>query len=131
MHSESHQRPILGSCRSVFLRLFAGAVSVALGACGATDNPLAPTAADEALAPASESAAPDYLLTGTSQRILFSSSRKGGYDMFKSDPQGDNVVGLTSFATPDGGGLVLGQQAHRDGTRPAGRSKGRSTRTST
>lgn len=98
MHSESHQRPILGSSRSVLLRLFAVALSVALGACGATDDPLAPAAADEALAPASESAAPNYVLTGTSQRIVFNSARKGGYDIFKMDPLGYNVVGLTTSA---------------------------------
>ena len=98
MHSESHQRPILGSSRSVLAPLFALALSVALGGCGATDNPLAPAAADEALSPASESAAPAYALTGTSQRIVFNSARKGGYDIFKMDPLGHSVVGLTTSA---------------------------------
>jgi len=90
MLSPRHQSPILGSSRSMLPRLFALALSVALGACGATDNPLAPATADEALAPASESAVPDYLITGTSQRIVFNSARKGGYDIFKMDPLGHN-----------------------------------------
>ena len=84
--------------RSALPVLLALAVPLALGACGATDNPLAPAAADEPLAPASESAAPDYVLTGTSQRIVFNSARKGGYDIFKMDPLGQNVVGLTTNA---------------------------------
>jgi Tol biopolymer transport system component len=98
MSTESHPSPTLGSSRSVLLRLSALALSVALAACGATDDPLAPAATDEALAPTSESAAPAYALTGTSQRIVFNSARKGGYDIFKMDPLGHNVVGLTTSA---------------------------------
>jgi TolB protein len=84
---------------SMLSRLFTGAVLVALGAC---DSPLAP--ADTAPAPAEEAfvladqpAAPDLALAITGQRIVFSSSRKGGYNLFKMDPQGNNVVRLTSF----------------------------------
>lgn len=73
-------------------------LAMALAACNGADNPLAPAAAEEALAPASESAAPAYVLTATSQRIVFNSARKGGYDIFKMDPLGHNVVGLTTSA---------------------------------
>jgi Tol biopolymer transport system component len=98
MLSPNHQDTILGSPCSVLPRLFALALSLALGACGATDDPLAPAGADEALPPAGERAAPDYVLSGTSERIVFNSARKGGYDIFKMDPLGHYVTGLTTSA---------------------------------
>jgi hypothetical protein len=73
---------------------------LALGACDGGDNPLAP--ADTAPAPAQEALVPtdqpDLALATTGQRIVFSSNRKGGYNLFRMDPQGNNVARLTSFA---------------------------------
>ena len=99
------QLPILRRLRSAFSRLLALAVLVALGACDGADSPtaagpepLAPP--DNQLSPATESPASDYVGTaGTLQRIVFMSSRKGGIELFKMDPQGNNVARLTT--TPD------------------------------
>lgn len=101
MLSPSYQHPMSRSFRSALPRLLVLAASLALGACD--DSPLAPAdtpgaPAEEALVPTDQPAAPDLALATTGQRILFSSSRKGGYDLFKMDPQGYNVVRLTSFA---------------------------------
>lgn len=82
--------------RSVLPRILLGG-SLALGACDGADNQLAPTSPDEPLAAGSEAAAPEYALTaGTAQRIVFTSYRKGNAEIFKMDPQGSNVVRLTS-----------------------------------
>lgn len=56
-----------------------------------------------ALAPTSEPAAepstPDYALAaGTGQRIVFTSYRNGGGDLYKVDPQGNSVARLTGMA---------------------------------
>jgi Tol biopolymer transport system component len=99
------QFPMLRRLRAVFSRVFALAVPLALGACEGADNPLAP--AEEVLAPASEAApseavaAGEALALGTLQRIVFTSTRKGGYDIYKMDPQGNSVVPLTSSADID------------------------------
>ena len=74
--------------------LLALAVPLAFGACAGGDTPLEPA---DALS-AGELPSPDLALVTTGQRILFSSSRRGTFDLFKSDPQGDNLVRLTSFA---------------------------------
>ena len=74
--------------------LLALAVPLAFGACAGGDTPLEPA---DALS-AGELPSPDLALVTTGQRILFSSSRKGTFDLFKSDPQGDNLGRLTSFA---------------------------------
>ena len=103
MLSPSRQHPMLQSSCSTLPRLLLLAASLALGACDGGDSPLAPAdtppaPSEEALVPDDQSVAPDLALATTAQRILFSSSRKGGYDLFKMDPQGYNVARLTSFA---------------------------------
>jgi Tol biopolymer transport system component len=87
-----HARPCRR--RSVLPQLFALAVLLALGACDG-DSPFAP--AKEAVGAAGQPASPDLALATTAQRILFSSYRKGSYDVFKMDPLGSNVLRLTSF----------------------------------
>src|SRR5919197_6403266 len=78
------------------------ALSLTIAACDAGDSPLAPDGAEPA---APESAppdmAPDLLTAGTGPRILFSSSRSGGTDIYRMDPNGNNVVRVTSFSGPD------------------------------
>lgn len=102
MLSLSPRHPTVRSCRFL-LALLGFAVPLALGACGGDDSPLAPTDPsptpdEQTLAPAEQTDAPDLLLAGTGQRILFSSARTGaGYDIFRMDPQGYNVVRMTSF----------------------------------
>ena len=102
MLSPSPRQPTLRSSRFL-LALLALAVPLALGACGSDDSPLAPadpspTPDEQTLAPAEQTDAPDLLLAGTGQRILFSSARTGaGYDIFRMDPQGNNVVRMTNF----------------------------------
>jgi Tol biopolymer transport system component len=79
------------------------ALSLALAACDGSENPLAPDAAEpvapEAAAP--EAAAPDFLTAGTGPRILFSSARTGGTDIYRMDPYGNNLVRVTSFSGPE------------------------------
>jgi Tol biopolymer transport system component len=99
MLSSRRQDPILHSSHSVIPLLVVLTLSGALGACGDSDSPLAPGGADEAPTPPSGPTTPDYAVTaGTSQRIVFNSARKGGYDIFKMDPLGYNVVPLTQSA---------------------------------
>ena len=102
MLSPSSQHPTPRSYHLLVARLLALAIPLAFGACGGDDSPLAPTdpspaPAEQTLAPTEQVAAPDLALVTTGQRILFSSARNGGYDLFKMDPQGYNVVRLTSF----------------------------------
>ena len=87
MRSPSSQYPMLH-------RLLALAVPLALGACAGADTPLEP----DSPASAEGLASPELALATTGQRILFSSSRKGSMDLFKSNPQGTSLVRLTSFA---------------------------------
>ncbi len=89
--------------RSVPFLLLTLATLLALGACNGGDSPLAPT--DQPPAPAEESfvstgqpGTPDLALATTVQRIVFSSFRKGGWDLFRMNPQGYDVVRLTSLA---------------------------------
>jgi Tol biopolymer transport system component len=94
--------PIARRLRALLSRLFALAVLVALGACDGADSPVAPTGADEALPPSAEPppgeavAGGDMALLTTSQRIVFTSARKGGRDIFTMDPQGYNIVRRTA-----------------------------------
>jgi Tol biopolymer transport system component len=96
--------PRLRQLRGWLPRLLAVAVVVALGACGA-DSPTAPgdevlSPTESQLPPATASLASDFVGTaGTLQRIVFMSSRKGAAELYKMDPQGTNVVRLTT--TPD------------------------------
>jgi TolB protein len=102
MFPDGWRHPTLRSLRFLDPALLVAAL--ALGACSGADNPLAPAGTDEPASPAdvptasaTESAAPDVVLAaGTSQRIVFTSTRKGGYDIFKMDPLGSSVAPLTS-----------------------------------
>jgi Tol biopolymer transport system component len=93
MPSPSSRSSMLRGCSTRLHLMLALAVPLAFGACDG-DTPLEP--AD--LPSAGDLASPDLALVTTGQRILFSSSRKGTFDLFKSDAQGDNLVRLTSFA---------------------------------
>lgn len=94
MFSPCSYRPGLG-------RLLALVAPLAFAACAGDDSPLAP--ADAPAAPATagsaavETAAPDQALLASAQRILFVSTRAGGYDVFKMDPTGANVARVTFF----------------------------------
>jgi TolB protein len=100
MTSLDPQLPMVRSYRPALAPLLAFAVSLAL-ACGGDESPLAPAdpssaSAEQAAAPA-DTAAPSLDLVSTGQRLLFSSSRKGGYDIFRMDTHGYGVTQLTSF----------------------------------
>jgi hypothetical protein len=64
------------------------ALALALGAaaCDGADSPVAPDGA-EPRAPQSTTPAPDFLTAGTGPRILFSSARTGGTDIYRMDPR--------------------------------------------
>ena len=94
MPSPRSQYPMCLTRSTRLFLLLALAVPLALGACAGGDTPLEPADAPSAGEPPSRTL-PWWLRL---QRILFSSSRKGGYDLFKMDPQGYNVVRVTSFA---------------------------------
>jgi Tol biopolymer transport system component len=94
MRSPSSQYPMLRRSTTRLHLLLALAVPPAFGACAEGDSALEPADTPSA----DELASPDLALATTGQRILFSSSRKGTFDLFKSDAQGDNLVRLTSFA---------------------------------
>jgi len=91
--------------RAVLLALLAGAAA-SVTACGGDQDPMAPSTADPfaetaADAPVVSSAAPELLTAGTGPRILFSSARTGGFDIYRMAPDGSGVVRLTSFAGAD------------------------------
>jgi Tol biopolymer transport system component len=100
--------PILRRLRAAVSRLVALIAALAIGACAGGDNPLAPAAtADQsapaedpmpaAADPASDSVAPDNVITAlTTQRIVFTSTRNGNYDIFKMDPQGGSIAPLAT-----------------------------------
>jgi Tol biopolymer transport system component len=87
-------------CRFRLPRPLVLAVSLALGACDGGGDLLAPASADDALAPAAESAAPGGALAAiTAPRIAFTSYRNNGHpDIYLMDPLGGNVTRLTSWA---------------------------------
>lgn len=113
MFARNCQRSTPPSFRSVLPGLLAATIGLTLAACGSAGDALAPSSTDQQLAPAdatlasgdaplattSESAGPDLTALSTTQRIAFTSTRKGGYDIYKMDPQGYNVTALTSAAT--------------------------------
>jgi TolB protein len=78
------------------------ALSLALAACDGGESPLAPEAAEpaapETVGSESVPAMPELLTAGTGPRILFSSARTGGTDLYRMDPSGNNVVRVTSFS---------------------------------
>jgi Tol biopolymer transport system component len=81
------------------LRTAALALSLTIAACDGGESPLAPNAAEPAtpeIAPVAP--APELLTAGTGPRILFSSARSGGTDIYRMDPDGNNVVRVTSFS---------------------------------
>ncbi|HEY3011984.1 MAG TPA: hypothetical protein VGJ36_04495 [Gemmatimonadales bacterium] len=84
-----HQR------RSVLALLLAFAVTLSLAACDGADDLLAP-ATDPAPSEALSSGAVLTLTTG--QRIAFLSYRNGHPDIYKMDPQGNNIAPLTNSA---------------------------------
>ena len=85
------------------------ALALAVGACDGGQDSLAPTDSETAATPAGAPAgeAADTAASGptaalvTSQRIVFSSTRTGQFDLFKADPQGGNTVRLTSAKASD------------------------------
>jgi Tol biopolymer transport system component len=75
-------------------------LSLAAAACDG-DNPLAPGGADPAAPPSSAPGAetsPEFLTAGSGPRILFSSSRSGGWDLYRMASDGTGVVRVTSFS---------------------------------
>jgi Tol biopolymer transport system component len=88
MPARHSQQPILRT--AVF------ALALGAAACDGADSPVAPGGA-ESVVPESAAPAPDFLTAGTGPRILFSSARTGGTDIYRMDPDGNNVVRVTSF----------------------------------
>jgi Tol biopolymer transport system component len=104
MRSLASQHPMLLSFRSLIARLLSLAVPLAIAACGNESSPLAPSdspadPSGDAGAPADQ-AAPDFSLTGSGQRILFTSNRPGSsyYDLYKVDPLGGSLAHVTSLS---------------------------------
>jgi Tol biopolymer transport system component len=102
MPSISSQDSMSRPSRSLLPRRLALAAALALSACDGGESPLAPAdtptaPTEQTLAPAGQPGAPDLALATTAQRILFTSTRAGGYDIFRMDPLGYNVARLTSF----------------------------------
>ena len=97
------QYPIAGPSRRLCAGLLAITVSLALGACGADDS-FAPTRATPA--PAEDTPASEVelinALSGTLQRIVFTSYRTGRSDVYSMDPQGGNLAHLTTTPNHDG-----------------------------
>src|SRR5262245_27016867 len=83
------------------LRTAVLALSLTVAACESGDSPLAPDSPEPlARESVSETPEPDLLTAGTS-RVLFSSSRSGGTDIYSMNPDGTNPVRVTSFSGPD------------------------------
>jgi TolB protein len=81
------------------LRAAVLALSLAVAACEGADSPIAPDAAEPVVPESAPTApTPDLLTAGTGPRILFSSARTGGGDIYRMDPNGNNVVRVTSFS---------------------------------
>jgi Tol biopolymer transport system component len=71
-------------------------LSLALGACDAGDSPLGP--GDETSSGVGSTGGPEFLTAGSGPRILFTSSRSGGWDLYRMAPDGTGVVRVTSFS---------------------------------
>jgi Tol biopolymer transport system component len=90
------------SFRSGLPQMLVLALSLALGACDSAESPVNP--AEDPAAPATEPvpaeavASDNALALITSQRIAFTSTRNGGYDIYKMDTQGNNVAPLATSA---------------------------------
>ena len=100
MLCSSRQHPMLQLFQALLPRLFFLSATLALGACGDTDSPLAPGGAEEAPVTAGETlqaSAPEALVvTLSTPRIAFGSYRNGNQDIYLMDPQGYNVKRLTT-----------------------------------
>ena len=100
MLCSSRQHPMLQLFQALLPRLFFLSATLALGACGDTDSPLAPGGAEEAPVTAGETlqaSAPEALVvTVSTPRIAFGSYRNGNQDIYLMDPQGYNVKRLTT-----------------------------------
>jgi hypothetical protein len=80
------QLPIARRIRAKLRRLLALGLA-ALGACDGGDDLLAPSEAPPVASTASVE--PDLAITaGTSQRIVFTTTRNGGYDVYKMESTG-------------------------------------------
>ena len=76
------------------------ALALTVAACGDTDSPLSPEAAQPPAAEAVEAVGTPGALLST-PGILFSSSRTSGGDIYRMNPDGTGVVRVTSFAGPE------------------------------
>jgi TolB protein len=78
-------------------------VLAAVAGCGEDRDPMGPTVSEPeatgSIAPAS--AEPALLTAGSGPRILFSSARSGGIDIYRMAPDGTGLVRVTSFTGPD------------------------------
>ena len=88
------------SPRSALSRLLIVAASLALGACGDADEPLAPAGPDDPVDAVGSSPMPvEALAALTSPRIAFVSYRAGSHpDLYLMDQQGNNLVHFTTFS---------------------------------
>jgi Tol biopolymer transport system component len=90
------------SLRFGFPQMLALALSLAFGGCDSAESPLNPTEDPHAPAtepvPAEAVTSDNALALISSQRIAFTSTRNGGYDIYKMDPQGNNVGPLATSA---------------------------------
>ena len=90
--------PGMSTQSAVLLVLLAG-----VAGCGEDRNPMGPAVSDPAapgsIAPATDE--PAFLTAGSGPRILFSSARTGGFDIYRTAPDGTGLVRVTSFTGPD------------------------------
>ena len=102
MICSSRQHPMFQSFRALLPWLFFVSATLALGACDGANDPLAPAEDPLTVAaqpePSNSVASGDALALTTGQRIVFTSTRNGGYDIYKMDPQGNNVAPLATSA---------------------------------
>jgi Tol biopolymer transport system component len=76
------------------LRSAAVVLCLAIAGCDGGESPLAPEGSE----PAPITPAPDFLTAGSGPRILFSSSRSGFWDIYRTAPDGTGVVRVTNFS---------------------------------
>jgi Tol biopolymer transport system component len=94
MSSSARQWSWLRPARITMLQPLLLSASLLLGACEGAESPLGP--GDDGVAPSSEVTATPALVGW--QRIVFTSTRTGDYDLYRTDPSGANVVRLTSYS---------------------------------